>query len=172
MLNTYDGTLLFVSHDRFFIDSIANRVWAVEDGKLVQYLGNYTDMLRARERRTSDAEPVEEPREDRSEQPVVRDPSSRHSPRRQLDKELRSARKRLESAERAVSKLEAMLNDINDAIGIATADQDVDRLATLGTQYEQAQTKLEDVYDEWSQAGAQVDRLNREAESLEQEQRA
>lgn len=40
-LNEYKGTLLFVSHDRFFINRLAQRVVNVEDQKLVQYLGNY-----------------------------------------------------------------------------------------------------------------------------------
>ncbi len=174
-LGSYDGTLLFVSHDRFFIDSIANRVWTIEDGQLVEYLGNYTDMLRARERRASDALPApaaatrEEPAAPTNTQPA---PRGGRSPRRQLDKDLRAARKRFETAERAVGKLEAMLNDINAAIGVATADGDMDRLAVLGTQYEQAQSKLDAVYDEWSEAGSALDSLKRESEALEQEQRA
>ncbi len=172
VLSTYDGTLLFVSHDRYFIDSIANRVWTIEDNRLVQYLGNYSDMLRAREQRTSgssfSAAPVAVPQESPGNGTTIRDRGSR----RQLDKELRAARKRFEIAERAVGKLEAMLNDINDALGLASADQDVARLSVLGTQYDQAQSKLDQVYEEWSEAGAELDRLTQEAEALEQEQRA
>lgn len=172
-LSSYDGTLLFVSHDRYFIDNIANRVWTIENNQLVEYLGNYTDMLRARDKRGSSEQQLAEktaPAETR--QAASSTSSPRRSPRRQLDKEIRAARKRFEAAERAVSKLEAMLNDINDAIGIATADQDMARLATLGTQYEQAQSKLDEVYDEWSHAGSELDRLTAEMNALEQEQRA
>src|SRR5918998_4762629 len=43
MLTAYDGTVVFVSHDRFFIDRVATRVWDIEEGRLVPYLGNYSD---------------------------------------------------------------------------------------------------------------------------------
>src|SRR5579863_2977416 len=43
VLGEFEGTLLFVSHDRYFIDSLANKVWVIEDGVLIPYMGNYTD---------------------------------------------------------------------------------------------------------------------------------
>src|SRR5579871_555947 len=43
VLGEFEGTLLFVSHDRYFIDRLATKVWAVENGELLPFLGNYTD---------------------------------------------------------------------------------------------------------------------------------
>ncbi len=43
VLGEFGGTLLFVSHDRYFIDSLATKVWAIEDGVLIPYQGNYTE---------------------------------------------------------------------------------------------------------------------------------
>ena len=42
-LNEYDGTILFVSHDRCFINKIANKIVSIHDKKLVEYIGNYDD---------------------------------------------------------------------------------------------------------------------------------
>ena len=42
-LNEYDGTILFVSHDRCFINKIANKIVSIQDKKLVEYIGNYDD---------------------------------------------------------------------------------------------------------------------------------
>ena len=171
-LGTYDGTLLFVSHDRFFIDSLASRVWMIEDNKLLQYLGNYSDMLRARGRLAAAEESQREV--DQESGGRVRKSGNRRDrgSRRQLDKELRAARKRFSVAERAVGKLEGLLNDFNDAISLASAEQNTERLAILGTQYDQAQSKLDQVYEEWSQAGAELDELVKQAEEIEMEQRA
>jgi len=175
-LSGYDGTLLFVSHDRFFIDSIANKVWAMEDGRLVPYLGNYTDMLRERERRAGgspQASPAPAP--ERESLPASAEPAPQRGPRnarRGLDKELRAARKRLDAAERAVANLEARLDRISDALNVATVDQDVERLAQLGTEYETVQAELEAAYSEWSEAGALVDELNAEVGALESRQSA
>jgi len=48
VLRNYDGTMLFVSHDRYFIDAVATTVWAVEDGAVRIYPGTYADYLEAR----------------------------------------------------------------------------------------------------------------------------
>lgn len=42
VLASFPGSLIFVSHDRFLIDHVADQIWAVEDGMLVRYGGNYT----------------------------------------------------------------------------------------------------------------------------------
>src|SRR5437764_11644894 len=43
VLDEFEGTLLFVSHDRYFIDKLATKVWVIEDGILIPYTGNYTE---------------------------------------------------------------------------------------------------------------------------------
>ena len=45
-LKNYEGTILFVSHDRMFINSIATKIIAIENNKLVEYVGNYEDYKR------------------------------------------------------------------------------------------------------------------------------
>lgn len=44
-LKNYSGTFLVISHDRYFIDQLVNKVWYVEDGKVETYLGNYSDFI-------------------------------------------------------------------------------------------------------------------------------
>ncbi|MDQ6885319.1 MAG: ATP-binding cassette domain-containing protein, partial [Candidatus Dormibacteraeota bacterium] len=46
----FEGTIVFVSHDRYFIDAIATRLWSVEGGMVTTHLGNYTDFERRRQR--------------------------------------------------------------------------------------------------------------------------
>jgi ATP-binding cassette subfamily F protein 3 len=41
-LDDYTGTLLIISHDRYFLDRVVNRIVELEDGSLKEYLGNYT----------------------------------------------------------------------------------------------------------------------------------
>src|SRR2546421_908247 len=49
-LQDFEGTILFVSHDRYFIDAIATRLWVVGGGAVTMQLGNYTDLERRRQR--------------------------------------------------------------------------------------------------------------------------
>ena len=54
-LDSFAGIVIAVSHDRYFLDSVADRIFAFEgDGRLVQYEGGYTDYLAARERRNTE----------------------------------------------------------------------------------------------------------------------
>lgn len=50
LLKTYPGTILIVSHDRYFLDQTADKIIALEDGRAVEYAGNYTFYRRERER--------------------------------------------------------------------------------------------------------------------------
>ena len=45
-LEQYKGTLLFVSHDRFFINKVATRVLNIENSNIISYFGNYNDFER------------------------------------------------------------------------------------------------------------------------------
>lgn len=50
-LADYDGTLLMISHDRYFLDNVATRIVELENGKLTEYLGNYTYYMEEKARR-------------------------------------------------------------------------------------------------------------------------
>src|ERR1700726_1461473 len=67
-LQDFEGTIVFVSHDRYFIDAIATRLWVVDQGTVTTHLGNYTDLERSRLRAGRvwvAAEPEPAPRRDR-----------------------------------------------------------------------------------------------------------
>ena len=44
----YEGSLVTVSHDRWFLDQVVNRIWELQDGIVTVYYGNYTDYVRAK----------------------------------------------------------------------------------------------------------------------------
>ena len=50
VLNNFEGTVLFISHDRYFINKVATRVVMIEDKKLISYIGNYNDYLDTKKR--------------------------------------------------------------------------------------------------------------------------
>jgi ATP-binding cassette subfamily F protein 3 len=163
VLDGYDGTMLFVSHDRYFVDRIANRIWLIEDGTIKTFLGNYSDMLRQRARQQLDGtsgnglRPPERPTQPQPPEPkpIERQRNSA----RAGDRALREAQKRLSAAERDVSRLEGRLNQISDELTRAGIDQDVEAVARLGHEYEQVQEQLEAAYGAWHEATAALDEL-------------
>ena len=49
-LNEYNGTILFVSHDRYFIDKVSQTTFEIEDEKITEYIGNYSDLKEQKKR--------------------------------------------------------------------------------------------------------------------------
>ena len=54
-LNNYEGSIVFVSHDRHFVSKIANKIWEIEDHKIVEFKGSYAEWEDWKERRTAAA---------------------------------------------------------------------------------------------------------------------
>ena len=57
-LNSFPGIVVTVSHDRYFLDNVADRIFAFEDGRLVQYEGGYTDYLEACQKKENQESPA------------------------------------------------------------------------------------------------------------------
>jgi ATP-binding cassette subfamily F protein 3 len=155
MLSSYEGTVLFVSHDRFFIDRVATRVWEVDAGKLLTYLGNYTDALRQKARRNLPASPEPKPELSRA---VQRETPPERRKRSAGDSETRLQR-RLTGAERDISRLEGRLNELSDTIAIAGIDGDHEALARLSEEYAAAERELDDAYALWEEVNTHLESL-------------
>ncbi len=50
-VQNYKGTIIVVSHDRYFLDSVATKIWSIEDKKLIEHNGNYSNYMAEREHR-------------------------------------------------------------------------------------------------------------------------
>ena len=147
MLLAFEGTILFVSHDRFFIDRIATRTWAIEDGSVSSFLGNYTDYQRQLGRRPEPAL-AKTPDVVVPPTPVATKPS----PAAQNGR----AQKALIQVERDISRLEGTLNEISDALTVAGIDADLAALERLSAEFERTQEELDRTYARWEEVSASV----------------
>lgn len=57
-LNKYEGSIILVSHDRYFVSKTANKIWEIIDGEIKEFKGTYTEYLEWKERMASKKEPV------------------------------------------------------------------------------------------------------------------
>jgi len=158
MLSDFDGTILFVSHDRFFMDRIATKLWIVEDESITTAIGNYSEYQRAIGRRqnetiapplapvaaTTEPEPVVRHGEVNGDGPVI--VTSKGKPRRRNDAETQKA---VGQVERDISRLEGRLNEIGDALSVASIDEDVSAIGRLGEEHERIQAELDQAYAAW-----------------------
>ncbi len=143
MLKAYPGSLLFVSHDRSFIDALADKLWIVQDGRVQQFLGNYSD-YRAHLERQQQAAPVAAapPRTASASTPAKPDAAERQR------------KKRLAALEAEVETLEAHLAQIQHQLEQASAAQDVARITELGTRYSELEALLAQRYTDWEELAA------------------
>jgi ATP-binding cassette, subfamily F, member 3 len=148
MLSAFDGTILFVSHDRYFIDRLATRIWAIDEGHIKAYLGNYTDYQRQLGHRAE----KEQELKPRPEEKTLVAPDSRAVQDGKLQKSLTQV-------ERDIARLEGKLNEISDALTVASIDEDVDGVARLGVEYERAQAELEAAYASWEELTSQLETM-------------
>jgi ATP-binding cassette, subfamily F, member 3 len=152
VLSDYPGSILFVSHDRYFIDALADKVWVAENGRLRQYLGNYSDYTAQRERLEQQArtnEGAKAPDEGRAAPVAVAEPVAlRPAP------EDKQRKKRLAALEAEVALLEQELTSLRSEIDKASAKQDVKKVTALGTEYAELETRLAAKYAQWEAMAA------------------
>ncbi|MCC6628238.1 MAG: ABC-F family ATP-binding cassette domain-containing protein [Chloroflexi bacterium] len=144
VLSDFAGTVLFVSHDRYFIDRLATELWVVDNGGLTTHLGNYTDYVERRQR------PAPTPAPATAATPAAPPPRRPDQAARDQQREMRDQQRRLTALEAEIDRLERRLNQVSHELGVATADQDIAALARLGTAYDETQARLDAAYGEWT----------------------
>lgn len=151
VLNEYDGTLLFVSHDRYFIDAVADTLWIVENGAVTVFDGNYSDYRAAKEQASSTtlATPnVPTPTSKPNPTPAAKSPAIDKDAAR----EARKRQRRSEQIEQQIADLEAERTQITAAL--SGQETDPKRIATLAQRYSELEQQLHHLYEEWAVTGA------------------
>ena len=149
VLADFEGTLLFVSHDRYFIDRLATKVWVVEEGVLIPYLGNYTD-YRTRKRPIVLDVPaplVASANGQAKTQSKAAPPASKPHTKRSGKVKQRT----VEDAERDIEKAEGRVKAIEEALSIAALNADAAQLTRLSADYDQARARVDALLVEWEQ---------------------
>ena len=140
----YGGNLLFVSHDRYFIERFATRIWMLEDGHITDFKGTYQEYLAARQRQKQQAVPqpvvqAEEPKKDKPKRP---------GGTKNLEKEVAAA-------ERAVGKAEEQMYDLTQQIEEASSDYL--KLQELYEQRDALEEEILKLYGTWEALSAQLE---------------
>ncbi|PKN16155.1 MAG: ABC transporter ATP-binding protein [Deltaproteobacteria bacterium HGW-Deltaproteobacteria-23] len=151
-LRSFTGTVVFVSHDRHFIDGLATRVVEVEAGGLTSYPGDYEYYLAKKEGAASSA-PT--PSQITSHQSPVTDSKEERLRSREDDKqrqrEERSRQKRLAEIEAAIEKAESGLKLLEEKLADPAMASDYSVLQKLGEDHTASEARLARLYEEWEE---------------------
>ena len=139
----FGGNLLFVSHDRYFIEKFATRIWMLENGTITDFRGGYREFRAWRERQA----------QLKNATSVVQDRPKTEKPKRSGGtKELE---KQVKAAERAVEKAEIRLDELSAEMDAAASDYL--KLQELYTEREKLEDELAHLYTEWETLAAELE---------------
>lgn len=141
-LKDYPGTVLIVSHDRYFLDKVIDYIYDLDNQELNKYFGDYSYYKEKKKDEISkqlEKEKEEEKSEGKLDYEAQKEARSREMKRQ----------KRLEEVESEIEKLEKDLTDLEKEM---TAEKNIDQfevLQKLKEEYESKNNKLEKLYEEW-----------------------
>ncbi len=143
-LDEFDGTLLAVSHDRYFINRVANRVIEMSAEGVSEYLGNYDDYLEKKRAALLPEEAVSDGLTQTQRDKLKRKERLARESRRQLEDRVRAAEAEIARTEAEVAHLEAEM-------AAPGAWQDPEAGRALTESHARAKETLDALYDEWAE---------------------
>ncbi|QJD87233.1 ABC-F family ATP-binding cassette domain-containing protein [Cohnella herbarum] len=143
-LDEYDGTLIFVSHDRYFLNRIADRIVEMAPDGVTHFLGNYDEMV-AKKEQMKEWESSQIDSASPSTQPAV----SNYEADKQAKREDRARTRKREQLEADIARLESEITSLELEMASPEVVTDYVRLRDMQGEAEQKRVALEDAYAEW-----------------------
>ena len=150
-LSDFNGTIITVSHDRYFINRIADRIIEMQPDGITLYLGNYDDYL---EKKNAPKEVIREAGKTRT---LIEKEKKKEKLSRQAEKQLIQQRNQ---AEKAVTEKEAEIAELESQLSQSALYQDTEKALAIQLRYQQAQKELEDLFQEWEKAESALNNDN------------
>jgi ABC transport system ATP-binding/permease protein len=140
ILAQYDGTLLFVSHDRYFVDALATTLWTLDNGVITSHVGGYSAYRTKKAQ--AEARAAQQTKAGQTQ-------SARNTQRQGVGAAADAPSRSLEDVEREIAQLEQRLKEIEGALEEASVATDLERITALGAEYEETRAALDTLYETW-----------------------
>lgn len=153
-LDTYDGTLLFVSHDRYFINELANKIISVRDGHAKIYNGNYSYYLDEKAKQAAATREAEAQKAETETTPSVSQNKGKLSYQEQKarDSQKRKLERAVSDAEARIEKLEAEAQEIQTEMANPDIAASFEKLGPLQEKLSAVQEQLDQANNDWENA--------------------
>lgn len=147
-INGYEGTILYVSHDRYFINKTAHRILDLTGGQFVNYIGNYDYYLEKHDTMMASVTPVisvSTPEAVSGESEVKLDWKAR----KEEQAKIRKRQNDLKKCEERIAALEARSKEIDEEMSDPAVGTQVARLQELSKEQTAINEELEKLYEQW-----------------------
>ena len=142
-LQEYEGTLVIISHDRYFINKLADRVLALNKDGVTEYLGNYDSYL---ERVSAQEAPDASQPAQKKEKPL-----NDWQLKKLRQSEERKRKTQLAKTEAEIEELESRAQELQEQLSDEQVQSDYEQLMALTSELEEKQARLEELYDLWAE---------------------
>ncbi|MBA9079896.1 MULTISPECIES: ribosomal protection-like ABC-F family protein [Rufibacter] len=156
-LEQYEGTFVVISHDRYFVESVANKIWYIENHELKEYPGTYHEYeywmeQREKDQKRSVSAPQKSAKAENKPKPTA-------SQQQELEQELKKANQKLKQVEGLVNELEAKLKNCENKLALPSTYADPNALHEATQQFNKVKAQLDKEQTAWEQLMDQVDAL-------------
>ena len=154
-LNGYEGTILYVSHDRYFINRTAHRILDLTEGQFISYVGNYDYYLEKHDTVMAAIEANAPQNADADSAVAAKAAESEVKLDWKAQKEeqarLRKKENYLKKCEEKIAELEARISEIDTEMSDPTIGTQVAKLQELSKEQTSCQEQLEKLYEQWEE---------------------
>lgn len=174
-MSQYDGTIVVVSHNRYFVDSFVNRVLEVKDGAITLYEGNVADYLAKQELLREEAKELEEKKQSTTVEAPAKAAVSQENrkARKRHEAALRQERSRragpllqqLAEAEKQVESFESRKEELEALMADPELYSNEERWTTTSKEYDDCKRRLERWYDKWETTQEKIDAIDAELQA-------
>lgn len=166
----YEGTIIVVSHNRFFVNSFVNKVLEIKDGRATMYEGNVEEYLERRKKEQAEHEKTRanEAAADRDEarQEGIESPADRKALRREralvrekLGKQLNPLKAQVKKVEEQIEQLEVRKKELETMMADPGLYQDQARWAEVSREYTAMDRRLKRHYAQWEEAQEMIESI-------------
>lgn len=152
-LNNYDGTVLYVSHDRYFINKTATRILDLKNKKLVNYIGNYDYYLEKCDEMTKIYAPETFSLSSGSSSSAGTAPAAKADWKAQKEEQakLRKIQNEIKKTESRIDELEQIISECDSELANPEYATNVGKLMEIQKSKEAAESELETLYEKWEE---------------------
>ncbi|RGN89008.1 ABC transporter ATP-binding protein [Blautia obeum] len=150
-LNSYTGTVLYVSHDRYFINQTATRILDLTNQSVVNYIGDYDYYLEKKEELTEKYAPTAQEATEEAKEETPSEGKLTWQQQKEEQARKRKQENELKKVEKRIEELETRDKEIDDTLVLPDVCTNVGRCAELSREKDKIQAELEELYEKWEE---------------------
>lgn len=155
-INEFTGTVLFISHDRYFINQVATDVLDMHADGITHYEGNYDDYLQAQAKVQTSSEPTTKAKS------VPSSAQQSYKQSKETQRARRKIQRQVDQLEKQMTDLENQQQEIQEQMSKPEIATDIEKLSDLQKQLDQLNAQSEEVELEWTSAAEKLEKFDQE----------